>query len=239
MSKAEEPSLSEITRQIDQCMLKDRYLIMRTIRKINQRRQLQKPIDHLLQKVGQQFKRSCAQRERRGSLIPEVQYPSSLPVSDKREEISQLIKANQVVIVCGETGSGKTTQLPKICLELGYGINGMIGHTQPRRIAARAVSSRIAEELSCEPGQQVGYKVRFDDVTSENTLIKLMTDGMLLTETQSDRYLNQYEVIIIDEAHERSLNIDFLIGYLKHIQSRRPDLKIIVTSATIDPERFS
>ncbi len=239
MSKAEEPSLSEITRQIDQCMLKDRYLIMRTIRKINQRRQLQKPIDHLLQKVGQQFKRSCAQRERRGSLIPEVQYPSSLPVSDKREEISQLIKANQVVIVCGETGSGKTTQLPKICLELGYGINGMIGHTQPRRIAARAVSSRIAEELSCEPGQQVGYKVRFDDVTSENTLIKLMTDGMLLTETQSDRYLNQYEVIIIDEAHERSLNIDFLIGYLKHIQSRRPDLKIIVTSATLDPERFS
>ena len=185
------------------------------------------------------FERSRQLSSTRASLVPSISYPEELPVSGERDKIKKLIQDHPVVILCGETGSGKTTQLPKICLELGYGIYGAIGHTQPRRIAARSVCNRIAEELSCEVGQQVGYKVRFDDQSSGNTLVKLMTDGMLLTETQHDRYLNQYDVIIIDEAHERSLNIDFLIGYLKHIQPKRPDLKVIITSATIDPERFS
>jgi len=140
--------------------------------------------------------------------------------------------------VCGETGSGKTTQLPKICLELGRGVSGLIGHTQPRRIAARSVASRIAQELNSLLGQTVGYKVRFNDKLSESSYIKLMTDGILLAETQGDKFLNAYDTIIIDEAHERSLNIDFLLGYLKQLLPKRPDLKVIVTSATIDAERF-
>lgn len=144
-----------------------------------------------------------------------------------------------MVIVAGETGSGKTTQLPKICMELGRGIKGLIGHTQPRRLAARTVANRIAEELKTEPGGCIGYKVRFSDHVSDNTMVKLMTDGILLAEIQQDRLLMQYDTIIIDEAHERSLNIDFLLGYLKELLPRRPDLKIIITSATIDPERFS
>ena len=143
------------------------------------------------------------------------------------------------MIVAGETGSGKTTQLPKICMELGRGIKGLIGHTQPRRPAARTVANRIAEELKTEPGGCIGYKVRFSDHVSDNTMVKLMTDGILLAEIQQDRLLMQYDTIIIDEAHERSLNIDFLLGYLKELLPRRPDLKIIITSATIDPERFS
>ena len=144
-----------------------------------------------------------------------------------------------MVIVCGETGSGKTTQLPKICLEAGRGVAGVIGHTQPRRIAARAVAARIAEELQTPLGQLVGYKLRFQDRSRPEGLIKLMTDGILLAETQGDRFLDAYDTIIVDEAHERSLNIDFLLGYLKWLLPRRPDLKIVITSATIDPERFS
>ena len=167
-----------------------------------------------------------------------ISYPD-LPVSARREEILKLIAENQVVVIAGETGSGKTTQLPKMCLELGRGVNGLIGHTQPRRIAARSVANRIAEELGSEMGSTVGYKVRFNDQVSENTLVKLMTDGILLAEIQTDRYLNQYDTLIIDEAHERSLNNDFILGYLKQILAKRPDLKIIITSATIDVERFS
>ena len=239
MPQVKAPALSEISGKLDECMLADRYRIMRTIRKINQRSQQDKPTDHLLEKTIHLFQKSRTRRQQRARSVLPVHYPEVLPVSERRAEIKKLVRDHQVVIVCGETGSGKTTQLPKICLELGYGVSGMIGHTQPRRIAARAVSSRIAEEMSCELGQQVGYKVRFDEQVSDGTMVKLMTDGMLLTETRSDRYLNQYEVIIIDEAHERSLNIDFLIGYLKHILSRRPELKIIITSATIDPQRFS
>ena len=144
-----------------------------------------------------------------------------------------------MVIIAGETGSGKTTQIPKMCLELGRGVDGLIGHTQPRRLAARTVANRIAEEMQCELGQQVGFKIRFSDQVSNNTYIKLMTDGILLAEIQQDRFLNQYDTIIIDEAHERSLNIDFILGYLKNLLPKRPDLKIIITSATIDPERFS
>ncbi|WP_064318048.1 ATP-dependent RNA helicase HrpA [Bibersteinia trehalosi] len=167
-----------------------------------------------------------------------IDYPD-LPVSARREKILKLIRENQVVVIAGETGSGKTTQLPKMCLELGRGVKGLIGHTQPRRIAARSVATRIAEELKSELGETVGYKVRFNDQVSENSLVKLMTDGILLAEIQHDRYLNQYDTLIIDEAHERSLNNDFILGYLKQILHKRPDLKVIITSATIDVERFS
>ena len=177
--------------------------------------------------------------ERRRALAPRPEFPSELPISTKREEIAKAIAAHQVVIVCGETGSGKTTQLPKMCLELGRGIAGLIGHTQPRRIAARATAARVAQELKTEPGGAVGYKIRFTDRVGPRTYIKIMTDGILLAETQGDRELRQYDTLIIDEAHERSLNIDFLLGYVKQLLPRRRDLKLIVTSATIDAERFS
>ncbi|MFI9404383.1 ATP-dependent RNA helicase HrpA [Nocardia sp. NPDC052316] len=175
----------------------------------------------------------------RRAAVPEIRYPEQLPVTQRREDIAAAIAAHQVVIVAGETGSGKTTQIPKICLELGRGIRGTIGHTQPRRLAARTVAERIAEELGTELGDVVGYTVRFTDHASDRTLIKLMTDGILLAEIQRDRLLRRYDTIIIDEAHERSLNIDFLLGYLKQLLPRRPDLKVIITSATIDPELFA
>src|SRR4051812_16547148 len=174
----------------------------------------------------------------------EITYPPELPVSQRRVDIAAAIRDHQVVVVAGETGSGKTTQLPKICLELGRGRGAgrggaMIGHTQPRRIAARSVAERIAEELGTELGDLVGYQVRFTDRTSRSTRVKLMTDGILLAELQRDRQLRRYDTIIIDEAHERSLNIDFLLGYLKRLLPKRPDLKVIITSATIDVERFA
>ncbi|HEY2128422.1 MAG TPA: ATP-dependent RNA helicase HrpA [Streptosporangiaceae bacterium] len=174
-----------------------------------------------------------------GALLPVISYPAELPVSQVKDEIAAAIRDHQVVIVAGETGSGKTTQLPKICLELGRGVTGQIGHTQPRRIAARSVAERIAAELGTELGSAVGYKVRFNDTSSDGTLIKVMTNGILLTELQRDRQLRRYDTLIIDEAHERSLNIDFILGYLKRLLPRRPDLKVIITSATIDPQRFS
>ncbi|WP_199435065.1 ATP-dependent RNA helicase HrpA [Qaidamihabitans albus] len=177
--------------------------------------------------------------QRRRETVPRIEYPQELPVSMRRDDLAAAIRDHQVVIVAGETGSGKTTQLPKICLELGLGVRGQIGHTQPRRIAARTVAERIAGELHTELGSVVGYKVRFTDTSGEDTLVKLMTDGILLAEIQNDRMLRQYDTLIIDEAHERSLNIDFLLGYLKQLLPRRPDLKVIITSATIDPERFS
>ncbi|HYA76616.1 MAG TPA: ATP-dependent RNA helicase HrpA, partial [Burkholderiaceae bacterium] len=174
-----------------------------------------------------------------GSLDRSIEFDDELPISARREEIAQAISAHQVVVVCGETGSGKTTQLPKICLALGRGSKRLIGHTQPRRIAASSVARRIAQELHSAPGELVGYKVRFSDQTRPGARIKLMTDGILLAETHSDPQLLAYDTIIIDEAHERSLNIDFLLGYLRQLLPRRPDLKLIVTSATIDAERFS
>jgi len=177
--------------------------------------------------------------ERRRANLPRPTYPDDLPVVARRAEIAAAIAANQVVIVCGETGSGKTTQLPKICLELGRGVAGLIGHTQPRRIAARTVAARIAAELKSPLGHAVGYKVRFADRVSPDTYVKLMTDGILLAETQGDNMLRAYDTLIIDEAHERSLNIDFLLGYVKRVLPKRPELKVIVTSATIDAERFS
>ncbi|HVQ60626.1 MAG TPA: helicase-related protein, partial [Burkholderiales bacterium] len=177
--------------------------------------------------------------ERRRALAPRPEFPPELPISAKRGEIAKAIAAHQVVIVCGETGSGKTTQLPKICLELGRGIAGLIGHTQPRRIAARATATRVAQELKTEVGGAVGYKIRFTDKVGQRSYVKIMTDGILLAETQGDRELRQYDTLIIDEAHERSLNIDFLLGYVKQLLPRRRDLKLIITSATIDAERFS
>ena len=183
--------------------------------------------------------RAQAKVAARACAVPEIVYPPDLPVSQAKDEILAAIRDHQVVIVAGETGSGKTTQLPKICLELGRGITGTIGHTQPRRIAARAVADRIADELGTTIGETVGYKIRFTDHSSDNTLIKVMTDGILLAELQNDRSLWQYDTLIIDEAHERSLNIDFILGYLKQLLPRRPDLKVIITSATIDPQRFA
>ena len=198
-----------------------------------------KPIDRPLAAVSAEIEQGIERLRRRREGLPVPEYPEELPVSERREEIKKAIAENQVVVVAGETGSGKTTQLPKICLELGRGVHGLIGHTQPRRIAARSVASRIAQELKTELGGVVGYKVRFNDRTSPESYIKLMTDGILLAESQGDRYLNAYDTLIIDEAHERSLNIDFLLGYLRQLLPKRPDLKLIITSATIDTERFS
>ena len=176
---------------------------------------------------------------RRRASVPPVSYPQALPISQAKDEILAAIRDSQVVIVAGETGSGKTTQLPKICLEVGRGVHGMIGHTQPRRLAARTVAERIAEELRTPLGGAVGYQVRFTDHVGPDTLVKLMTDGILLAEIQRDRLLRRYDTLIVDEAHERSLNVDFILGYLKQLLPRRPDLKVVITSATIDPERFS
>ena len=175
----------------------------------------------------------------RRAAVPRITYPAALPVTARRDDIAAAIRDHQVVIVAGETGSGKTTQIPKICLDLGRGVTGMIGHTQPRRLAARTVADRIAEELGTELGDVVGYKVRFTDQVGENTLVKLMTDGILLAELTGDRDLSRYDTLIIDEAHERSLNIDFILGYLTRLLPRRPDLKVVITSATIDTERFA
>ena len=183
--------------------------------------------------------KSIARREKRMSGVPVPEYPAELPIVKHRDVILESIRSNRVTIICGETGSGKTTQIPKMCLEAGRGVEGLIGHTQPRRLAARSVSTRLASELKSELGGTVGYKVRFSDQVSADSYIKLMTDGILLAEIQSDPWLNQYDTIIVDEAHERSLNIDFILGYLKRLLQKRKDLKIIITSATIDPDTFS
>src|SRR5918997_5527823 len=175
--------------------------------------------------------RRVAQRR---AAVPEIAYPESLPIAERRDEVLDAIRDNQVVVVAGETGSGKSTQIPKMCLELGRGVRGLIGHTQPRRLAARTVAARIAEELKVPLGGPVGFAVRFSDRTSEDTLVRLMTDGLLLAEIHRDPLLRRYDTVIVDEAHERSLNIDFLLGYLARILPKRPDLKVIITSATID-----
>ncbi|MGD8484955.1 MAG: ATP-dependent RNA helicase HrpA, partial [Thioalkalispiraceae bacterium] len=223
---------AQLTQKIAQCMVSDRHRLSNRLNKLRTKPapdldSLQLEIDASIEKAVQRHNR-----------LPPLTYPA-LPVSEKRDDIIEAIRNNQVVIICGETGSGKTTQLPKLCLEAGRGIYGLIGHTQPRRIAARSVAARIAEELKCEMGTHVGYKIRFSDHTRPDSYIKLMTDGILLAELQKDRFLNQYDTLIIDEAHERSLNIDFLLGYLKILIKKRPELKIIITSATIDPQRFA
>jgi len=189
--------------------------------------------------LGELIARSQAAVAARRAKLPKPEFQTDLPVNERRADIAELIAQHQVVIVCGETGSGKTTQLPKICLDLGIGARGLVGHTQPRRLAARSVATRLAQELKTQVGAGVGVKIRFHDKSTADSWVKLMTDGILLAESQSDPYLNAYEAIIIDEAHERSLNIDFLLGYLKQLLPKRPDLKVIITSATIDAERFS
>ncbi|MEU7644136.1 ATP-dependent RNA helicase HrpA [Streptomyces huasconensis] len=211
-------------------------------RRLEGARRIRKPEARaaVLAEIAADVEKAEARMAERGSRVPAITYPEQLPVSQKKDEIADAIRDHQVVIVAGETGSGKTTQIPKICLELGRGVRGMIGHTQPRRIAARTVAERVAEEMNTPLGEAVGWKVRFtDQVNPEGTFIKLMTDGILLAEIQTDRDLRAYDTIIIDEAHERSLNIDFLLGYLAQLLPKRPDLKVVITSATIDPERFS
>ncbi|EGR0108424.1 ATP-dependent RNA helicase HrpA [Vibrio vulnificus] len=236
--KAQANSAASLRKALSQCLIKDRFRLSKRIAgasKINKESARNAVFDEIALDIA----KSMMEVEQRSRYQPKIEYPEILPVSQKKDDIADAIAHHQVVIVAGETGSGKTTQLPKICAELGRGKFGLIGHTQPRRLAARSVANRIAEEMETQLGDFVGYKVRFNDQISDNTQIKLMTDGILLAEIQHDRFLNQYDTIIIDEAHERSLNIDFILGYLKELLPRRPDLKVIITSATIDPERFS
>lgn len=231
--------LKQLSNRLPECMSADRHGFKRQLDRLrSELSKAKQPTAEQINGLTAKIERSAGRRLQRRALVPVINYPD-LPVTAKKDDIAALIDKNQVTIVCGETGSGKTTQLPKICLELGRGISGLIGHTQPRRIAARTVADRIAEELGQPIGQAVGYKVRFHDKTHEHSLVKLMTDGILLAESQNDPYLHQYDTLIIDEAHERSLNIDFLLGYLKWLLPKRPDLKLIITSATIDPERFA
>ena len=238
MSDTPQSALTSLWPRLDALMLRDRQRLQRRLhgaKKIKNPASLQALADALDQEITAAEQRVA----RRIAATPAIRYPENLPVSQKKQAIADAIRDNQVVIVAGETGSGKTTQLPKICMELGRGIRGLIGHTQPRRLAARTVADRIAAELETSLGGCVGYKVRFNDQVGDTTQVKLMTDGILLAEIQQDRLLMQYDTIIIDEAHERSLNIDFLLGYLRELLPKRPDLKIIITSATIDPQRFS
>jgi ATP-dependent helicase HrpA len=238
------------------CLLRERYALGARLRGLKRRAEQGLPVDRGLARMVETMAESRALAERRRAAVPAVQYPPELPVSERRDDVARLIREHQVVILCGETGSGKSTQLPKLCLDpamglgrglgrelaeggAGRGVFGRIGHTQPRRIAARSLASRVSQELGTELGTTVGYKVRFHDRVRPETSIKLMTDGILLAELAHDRLLTEYDTLIIDEAHERSLNIDFLLGYLKQLLPKRPDLKLIVTSATIDPERFA
>ncbi|MEE9446710.1 MAG: helicase-related protein, partial [Arenicellales bacterium] len=216
---------------IAQCLIRDRHSFRRRNAQAKTAADRARLNDNILA--------SCQKVDARRNGLPNIHYPENLPVSEKAEDICALIKKHQVLIVAGETGSGKSTQLPKICLAAGQGIFGQIAHTQPRRIAARAIAARLAEELKVDLGKGVGYRVRFEEKCSEQDYIRVLTDGMLLAEAQTDHFLNQYDTIIIDEAHERSLNIDFLFGVIKQLLQKRKDLKVIITSATIDTEKFS
>ncbi|MFI2760824.1 ATP-dependent RNA helicase HrpA [Streptomyces echinatus] len=239
MSTHPAPALGTLAPRLTELSLRDAH---RLGRRLEGARKIRKPEARavVLTEIETEIARAEDRMAARRSRVPAVTYPEQLPVSQKKDEIAEAIRDHQVVIVAGETGSGKTTQIPKICMELGRGVRGMIGHTQPRRIAARTVAERVADELKTPLGETVGWKVRFtDQVNPDATFVKLMTDGILLAEIQTDRELRAYDTIIIDEAHERSLNIDFLLGYLAQLLPKRPDLKVVITSATIDPERFS
>ena len=230
--------IGELAARLPELTLRDQQRIGR---RLEGARRVRKPEawQKVAAEIASDIDRAELRVEQRRAAVPEITYPAELPVSQKKDDILAAIRDHQVVIVAGETGSGKTTQIPKICLELGRGVKGLIAHTQPRRIAARTVAERVAEELRTPLGEAVGWKVRFTDQVGPDTLVKLMTDGILLAEIQTDRELHQYDTLIIDEAHERSLNIDFILGYVKQLLPRRPDLKVIITSATIDPERFA
>ncbi|ETT05061.1 ATP-dependent RNA helicase HrpA [Providencia alcalifaciens] len=233
-----DPILSALQAEIEQTSLRDQWQLKKRLHGIVK---IQDPKSRMavIDVIKGDVEKAKQKVEKKRLNMPKIVYPENLPVSQKKQAIFDAISQHQVVIIAGETGSGKTTQIPKICLELGRGVKGFIGHTQPRRLAARSVASRLAQELECELGTNVGYKVRFSDQVSDTTQVKLMTDGILLAELQNDKLLLQYDTIIIDEAHERSLNIDFILGYLRQLLPKRPDLKVIITSATIDPERFS
>ncbi len=238
MSTAPAPALAALLERLPELTVRDQQHLGRRLEGL---RKIRKPEARaaVLAELAERIEEAEATIAARRASMPAITYPEALPVSQKKDDILAAIRDHQVVIVAGETGSGKTTQIPKICLELGRGVKGLIGHTQPRRIAARTVAERIAEELDTRLGDAVGWKVRFTDQVGDSTLVKLMTDGIMLAEIQTDRELRAYDTIIIDEAHERSLNIDFLLGYLAQLLPRRPDLKVVITSATIDPERFS
>jgi ATP-dependent helicase HrpA len=227
--------LADLHDRLDELTLLDAHRLKRRL----DRARRHPEDEQALARLDRDFATAAQRIERRRSAVPKITYPEQLPVSARRDDLLAAIRDHQVVVVAGETGSGKTTQIPKICLELGRGIRGTIAHTQPRRIAARTVAERIASELEVSIGDAVGYAVRFNDRTGQDTLVRLMTDGLLLAEIQHDRLLRRYDTIIIDEAHERSLNIDFLLGFLHQLLPKRPDLKLIITSATIDPGQFA
>ncbi len=235
--------IHQLQSKIANVMQRDRHELRRLLRKANQWADSSTKITaadaQQLESLAKRIQQSNDLYEARKARLPTPNYDTDLPIYPRRKEIADAIRNHQVVVVSGQTGSGKSTQLPMIAIEAGLGVSGYIGHTQPRRIAARSVASRIAQQLQSTIGADVGFKIRFDDKTGDRTYIKLMTDGILLAETQSDRFLDQYELIIIDEAHERSLNIDFLLGYVKQILPKRPDLRVVITSATIDTKRFA
>jgi ATP-dependent helicase HrpA len=235
----EADELVKLQSQIDDCLARDIPALRKQLRGLQARCRRAQPVDRGLARLQSALAESNQRVAARMANLPTATYPLSLPVVERRADILALIASHQTIIVCGETGSGKTTQLPKLCLELGRGTRGMIGHTQPRRLAARSLAGRIAEELGSHLGAEVGYKVRFQDRVRPDSYVKVMTDGILLAEIQSDPDLLAYDTLILDEAHERSLNIDFLLGYLHRLLPRRPDLKLIITSATIDPQRFA
>ncbi len=228
-----------LTGSLSGLLLADRRSIESGLRRIRQREESGKPTDRDKAKLRQQLTAAEARSQQQRENVPRLTYPTSLPISERVDEIVDLIRTRQVAVICGETGSGKSTQLPKICLAAGRGRLGNIVHTQPRRIAARSIAARVASELNVGLGGIVGYRVRFDQKLSKETIVKVMTDGMLLAEIETDRQLLQYDTIIIDEAHERSLNIDLLLGYLKNLLPQRPELRLLITSATLEIEKFT
>ena len=238
MSSSTSAASEDLRARIDGLMVRDRHALGRQLAKL---RSLKDP--HALAQQQRELEAAVTAAERRletrRASVPPLSYPAALPVSERRDDIVAAINEHQVIVVAGETGSGKSTQLPKLCLEAGRGVRGVVGHTQPRRLAARAIAERVAEELGSEVGQTVGYAVRFTDKVGQQSLIKVMTDGILLAEIQRDRLLTRYDTVIVDEAHERSLNIDFILGYLRQLLPKRPDLKVLITSATLDTERFA
>jgi ATP-dependent helicase HrpA len=235
----EAPSVRDVAAELSTLLIADARALERQLARIAERRARRQPFDRELVRFDNEYAAARQRAAARRATVPSLRYPEELPVSGRRDEIAAAIREHQIVVVAGETGSGKTTQLPKILLECGIGLRGAIAHTQPRRIAARTVAARVAEELGVPLGSAVGFKVRFTDRSARETLLKVMTDGILLAELREDPDLLRYEAIVVDEAHERSLNIDFLLGYLRRLLPRRPDLKLVITSATIDPQRFA